>query len=563
MSKISLAEFNGAALAVNPKLIPDTVGTQSLNQRPGSGDLRPWHVPAAVATVTAGRRTLYRMGRDVPSDTQYWLSWPGIVHAVRGFTSGDTAERTFYTGDGTPKQINTSIALAGEPYPSAYRDLGVPAPASALAVAPNNTGAAVNTEVRFYTYTYVTDWGDESAPAPVSAEVTCKTDDTLTISGIAAPPSGSYGINRIRFYRTQADTASNAEFFFLREELATVAATTDDNRALGEVLPTDGWVPPPATLTGLTAMWNGMAAAVNTEDGSVRYCVAYKPYAWPVAFETLPPNAKAVALAVFGQRLLVLTTGKPVLVQGSGPDALEEQPLEILQACVSARSAVGLGHGVAWASPDGLAYFGEGGASLCTVGLLTREQWQTLNPTSITAVCYEGYYFASYLDGAGARRGFFLDPSNPKGIFFLEQGYEAMFVDAERDALFVLDGTTVKKWDAGSDLMTATFRSKVFPGPERNYAAGRVEADAYPVTLRVDVLDLAPEVVAQRLAQRPGVFTSPRAGVLRHTRVVTDRRPFRVPGDVLSRAHQVTIETSNPVQWAVLASSMRELSEAG
>lgn len=563
MTRISLAEFNGAALAVHPKLIPDTVGTQSLNQRPGRGDLRPWRVPLQVATVPAERRSIYRMGRDVASDTQYWLSWPGIVHAIRGFISGDTVERTFYTGDGAPKQTNTSIALAGPPYPSAWRELGVPAPASALAVAPNNTGTAPNTEVRFYTYTYVTDWGDESAPAPVSAEVTCKTDDTLTISSIAALPSGSYGINRIRFYRTQADSSSNAEFFFLREELATVLTTTDDNRGLGEVLPTDGWQPPPATLTGLTAMWNGMAAAVNTLDGSVRYCVAYKPYAWPIAYETLPPNANAVAVAVYGQRLLVLTTDKPVLVQGSGPDALEEQPLEISQACVSARSAVGLGHGVAWASPDGLAYFGEGGAALCTIGLLTRDQWAAMNPSSITAVCYEGYYFASYLDAGGVRRGFFLNPADPKGIFFLDKGYEAMFVDAERDALFVLDGTAVKKWDAGATLMAATFRSKVFTGFERSYCSGRVEADAYPVTVHLDVLDLQAPVVAARLAARPGVYTSPAAGVLRHTRQVLDRKPFRLPGDVLSRAHQVTIETSNPVQWAMLATSMLELGGEG
>ncbi|MET3514359.1 hypothetical protein ABIC63_002131 [Pseudacidovorax sp. 1753] len=563
MPKIALAEFNGAALAVHPKLIPDTVGTASRNQRPGRGDLRPWRQPLPVATVPAGRHTIYRMGRDVASDTQYWLSWPGIVHAVRGFVSGDTVERTFYTGDGAPKQTNTSIGLAAPPYPSAYRELGVPAPASALLVTPNNTGEATDTELRYYTYTYVTDLGEESAPAPVSAQVQCKTDDTLAIAGVSPPPAGAYGIDRIRFYRTQSATSGDAEFFFLREEPSTIGSTTDDNRALGEVLPTDGWLVPPSTLTGLTAMWNGMAAAINSADGSVRYCVAYKLYAWPVAFETLPPNAKAVALAVYGQRLLVLTTGKPVLVQGSGPDALDEQPLEIAQACVAARSAVGLGHGVAWASPDGLAYFGDGGASLCTIGLLTRDQWTAMNPESITAVNYEGFYFASYLDMEGVRRGFFLDPSNPKGIFFLDQGYEAMFVDEHRDALFVLDGTAVKKWDAGEASMTALFRSKVFAGPERNYSAARVEADAYPVTMHVDVLDLHPDVVAARIEARPGLFTSPATGVLRHTHVVDDRRPFRLPGGVLSRTHQVTIETSNPVQWATLASSMRELSEEG
>ncbi len=561
MSRINISTFGGAVLATEPKLLGDGVGVDSRNHKPGRGDLRPWKQPLPVVTVPIGTKTIYRMGRDVASDTLYWLTWPTVVHAIHGFISGDTTERTYYTGDGAPKQTNNVIGLASPPYPSAYLNLGVPAPASALVLTPLDPGSSATTEIRYYTYTYVTTQGDESAPAPVSLQVTCKTDATLTISNIEVPPAGPTGINRVRIYRTQSATSGDADFFFLREELATIGTTTDDGRALGEILPTDGWLPPPATLSNLTAMWNGMAAGIVPGDGSVRYCIAYKPYAWPVALETLPPNAKAVGLGVFGQRLLVLTTGKPVLVTGSSPDSLDEQPLEMAQACMASRSVVSLGHGVAWAAPDGLAYFGEGGGKIVTNGILTREQWQAMNPASMTGAAFEGAYFGSYLDGEGVRRGFFIDCTNPAGIFMLDQGFETMFLDDSRDALFVLNGASLQKWDAGNTLMVAGNRGKVYVGYPRNYSSARVEADAYPVTVLFDALELPQDAIDSAMAEFPGLFTNPSTGVLRHTRAVASREPFRLPGGFLARLHQFEIQSSNPVQWVALATSMQELAE--
>ena len=126
--------FNGENRALHPKLLPDNVCTILRNAKPGRGDLRPWRQPLTVASVPAGRQTVYRMGRDVASDSQYWLSWPTVVHAVRGFETGDTTERTYFTGDGAPKVTDNIMALASAPYPTASRPMGLPAPATALLV---------------------------------------------------------------------------------------------------------------------------------------------------------------------------------------------------------------------------------------------------------------------------------------------------------------------------------------------------------------------------------------------------------------------------------------------
>ena len=547
MAVIRWAGFAGENRALHPKLLPEAAGTLSRNQKPGRGDLRPWKNPAQVATVPSGRQTIYRMGRDVASDSTYWLSWPGVVHAVRGFDATDTTERTYYTGDGIPKvTYNTSLdGTDPQDNPGAnWRPLGLPAPATAPLVTTDNGTWTGDSTTYFYVYTYVNDWGWESAPSPVSLMNTRPSDATAVISGFAAQPSGNYKINRIRIYRTQTGTSGSTEFFFLREVAYGTTSTTDDNRDLSEVLPTTTWLPAPGlpmgngstepTLSNLTSLWNGMLAGIS--GNSVRFCEAYVPYAWPIAYDVVPPDSKPVGLGVFGQSLLVLTTGRPLLVAGSSPESMDQQPLEMPQGCVSARSVVSMGTGVAWASDDGLCWYGSGGARILTAGIMLREDWQALKPDTIVGKMYEGLYFGSYDDGSG-RKGFLIEPGNPQGIYFLDTGYTALHFDELRDQLYVLDGTSIKKWDAGS-LMTVKARSKQFWAPKPiNFAAAEVVADTYPATFRLYA-----------------------DGALKHTQSVTANNPFRLPAGFLAQRWEIEIEGTSAVQSVALGTSVAELS---
>lgn len=545
MAVIRLGGFSGENRAIEPKLLPESVGTISRNQKPGRGDLRPWKTPTSVATVPAGTNTIYRMGRDVASDSNYWLSWTGVVHAARGFDVADTTERTYYTGDGAPKVTDNTVALASTPYPTASRPLGIPAPTTGLVVGATGGTDAATTETYYYTYTFVNDWGWESAPAPVSNAISRKTDATGTITGFDAAPSGNYNINRIRIYRTQSGATGATEFYFLSEVAYGTTSTTDTNPALGEILPSTTWLPAPGVpqggsanatetnLTFLTPMWNGMMAGLC--GNQVRICETNLPYAWPRSYDAVPPDGKAVGLGVYGQSLLVLTTNRPILLSGSSPDAMDQQPLDLPQGCVSSRSVVSMGSGVAWASEDGLCWYGSGGARILTAGVMLREDWQALVPSSIIGRMYEGLYFGSYDDGTG-RKGFFLDTSGNNGIYFLDTGYSAMYFDELRDQLYVLDGTSVKKWDAGT-AMTVRFRSKVFRTPRPiNFGAAEVTASAYPFTFKLYG-----------------------DGELRHTQTVTAQSPFRLPSGFLAQQWQIELEGTNAIQAAAIASSIAEL----
>jgi hypothetical protein len=281
-------------------------------------------------------------------------------------------------------------------------------------------------------------------------------------------------------------------------------------------------------------MWNGMMSGIS--GNSVRICEPYTPYAWPATYEIIPPDSKPVGLGVFGQTLLVLTTGRPLIVQGSTPDGMDQQPLEMSQGCVAARSVVSMGSGVAWASEDGLCWYGAGGARVITNGVMLREDWQALAPSTIIGKMYEGLYLGSYNDGSG-RKGFIIDP-NGGGIYFLDVGYEAMYFDSLKDQLYVLNGSNIGKWDAGTS-MTYRSRSKPFrQGSPINFAAAVVAANAYPVTFRLYA-----------------------DGVLKHTQTVADRNPFRLPSGYRAFEFQVEIEGTNPVQDVAIATSVEELKQ--
>lgn len=859
MAVIRFAGFVGENRAIEPKLLGDSVLTLSRNQKPGRGDLRSWRNPYPVATIPSGRHSIYRMGRDVASDSQYWHSWSTPVNAVRGFSADDTTEQTFFTGSGAPKFMN-NLALDGtnpEDNPTVTRPMGIPAPLTALnsvpgvvttahegqyqykiedsaiflltggsvyrvtvdpdgdatetivtlnqdptlrqvtattlaaqlnAIdgisatvqtatsdatggvlvlsdtvginfkiekrsgtttsyewadvtltsyltgyptggstsgvvvgstigassmvaghtyrinsvgttdytqfgSPNNTSltiftatgpatgtgtvdnvtsvtstnytlsvtitaamitamaegqrfsVGVNSEPpimvtvnagagtypsaptadsvksafasipgvtpsittdsttgarsvvltmntvyvtsalrvksvtpgtiydyttyvqgtkitgdatadvsTYYVYTYVNDLGWESAPSPVSFEDVRNPTATSTLSNFATPPSGNYNITLIRIYKTQ--TGSNTNFYFLREIGVNVSTTTDDNRDLGELLETTTWLPAPGVPTGgslntteptlsfLTPMWNGMMAGIS--GNAVRVCEPYTPYAWPAAYDVIPPDGKPVGVGVFGQNMLVLTTSRPVLVNGSSPDGLDQQKIEMPQGCVAPRSIVGMGAGVAWASEDGLCWYGAGGAKLLTAGLMLREDWQAIVPSSVIGCMYEGLYFGSYDDtGTGVRKGFFIDPSNPQGIYFMDVGYEAMYFDELRDHLYVLSGQSILKWDstpAGTEgiqeFMPYIARSKAFKQPyPQSYGAAEVVASNYPVT-----------------------FNLYADGALVHTRSVMSRSPFRLPA-VRAMDYQIEIRGTEPVQGVALANSMKELAE--
>lgn len=531
MDAITINAFLGANLAFDELLLPQSVGVSSLNQRPGFGDLRPWNAPGApVATVATSpqRLTIHRMGQDVTSEANYWLAWSTMVNAVRGFDTEDPTERTYFTGSGSPKWTDNVIGLGGgPPYPQATRELGVPAPTTALTAAITVAGSTGTDQAFLWVYTFVNDLGWESAPSPASNTLLTKPGSTFNLSGFDAAPPGNYGINRIRLYRFVPGSGTSGDYFFLREWTigATPSNPIDDARAVGsDPIGTIGWLPAPSNGAGLIKMWNGMMGMGVGK--AFRICEPYKPYAYPLKYE-IALSAQFVAAAVVGQRVVILTTGDASVIAGSSPDGLDEEPARINRPCSSARGVVEFNEGeaykgVAWPSEEGLAWVGDGGTRLLTEKFLTPEQWRALNPASMVASRIHGFYVCFYNDGT--TKGFIIDPKNPEGIYFLSTGYHAAFRDPISEKLFVLDGGNVRKWNAGA-AMTATFRSKLIELPEPvNIGAIEVVAKGFPVQVKMWA-----------------------DGVLRVDRSVTDGEPIRPPSGWMADRLQFEVSSAERV----------------
>jgi hypothetical protein len=539
---------------MQPRLLPPELGVYCENQNPGRGDLRPWMKPLNVAVLPAGRQTIYRFNRDTASDTEHWFSLTSMGQFVRSFLEDDPTERTYFTAaTGGLKVTDNIIGLAGAPLPTASRDVGLPAPVSAPTVTQTTAGAG-DDETRYYIYVYVNDWGEVSAPSPVSAAVVCKPGAILAISGMSTVPSGSHGIDKVRIYRTQAVTSGAADFFFLRE-IAAATTSTDDARALNtkDQLESAGpagtlglqWAMPPADLTNLAGLWNGMMAGISGK--AVRFCEPYKPYSWPPAY-AVPCMDTPVAQAVFGRNLLVLTTGTPLLLLGSAPEAMDGPPVGMVLPCESAAGVVSFKHGAVWPSADGLAYLAEGGQpSIITADLLTREQWRAMNPDTMVADQYEGLYICSYQDGS-TRKGFAIDPRNPGSLYPFSEGFTACYFDELQGNLYIFSGVDIKKWDASPEPMTVLHRSKVFRMPRpSNPAVAEVVADDYPVTFK--------------LWAGKHSSTGWPPGALKETRTVNGRDVFKLKPGYLAEDMQIEVSGTGAIVAAVAASSVDDIRE--
>jgi len=536
MGVIRIDRFAGAIKAVAPQLLPDNAAQAAHNCKLVSGNLEPWKGTTTVNTPAKSgtKKAIHLFNGNV------WFHWIDEVDVVRAPVA-NTLERTYFTGDGPPRKTDASIATSGGGtlYPTNSHRLGVPAPTAAPGATA--TGTAANTEEvpedRAYVYTYVTTWGEEGPPSPASAQVQWQTGKSVQLSGLptqppSTPPDGvSYNINRLRVYRTNAGA-----FQFVSELLIGTGAPggvwtdTVGGTALGEVLPSSEWDAPPDTMIGLTALPGGVLAGFVGNE--ICLSVPYQPHAWPIK-NRLITDYPIVGLGAFGNSLLVTTTGTAYVVTGAASGMPYIEKLEVSKACVSKRGIATVGGAVAYPAPDGLMLVSMGSIQNLTEKLLTRDQWQALAPSTMIGASHNGRYYCFYNNGSPG--GFILDPQ--AGLSFIDgMSVTAAYTDLLTDALYLMVGSNIVKWDSGSTLVY-TWKSKLFEAPEPvSFGAGRVLAGSYPVTLKTYA-----------------------NGALKSTVTVTSDKPFRLPVGYAQR-WEVELTGTAHVRAVELATSIQAMS---
>jgi hypothetical protein len=547
MPTIPLRVFGGSVQALNPELMDEKLSQKAVNTKLIYGDLRPWKNPLTIQTLAkgSGTKTIYRFGENETSETNYWFSWTTDVDVVRAPLDNDTTERTYFTGDSYPKVTNFARGLTGgTAYPiNAYR-LGVPKPntsAVTLAVtgSPSSSTALANSVA--YVVTYVSSQGEESAPSEATSVVDYTFGQTVTLSylptGAFAAPYTSWNnvdVATKRIYRSNSGS-KGVDYQFVAE--IPLAQTTYADHAsadsLQETVQTWDWEPAPAEMIGMKLMANGIAMGFygNTIYPSEPFVL----YAYPIAYR-ISTEYPIVGLGAFGQSMFVGTKGNPYVIQGSDPASLTMTKLEAKQACVSKRSIVEMGGGVLYASPDGLCRVDQGGLSILTSGLLSRDDWQSYNPSSIIGAEMDTRYFAFYDNGA-EQGCLVFDFAGPTTFTKLSLYATAVFNDRLRDALYLAVGTNLVKFDYGSTNMTFTWKSKRFRMTmPMNLGAAKLGADVYPVTINVYI---------------NGSSTP------KYSLAVNSERDFKLPGGFKSDKWEFEIVSSNKVNYLIVADTAK------
>lgn len=452
MATLRFAQFSGEIPKLISRLLPDSGSQHSENVRLDDGGLTPIRKARAVHTFgSSGLNTIYKFGST-------WLSWATVVNAVPGPVATD---RLYYTGDGVPKMRVGSTVY----------NLKVPFPTAQLTGAVSGVGSG-NVTTRLYVYTFVTDFGEESEPCPISADINWQAGQTVTLSGFQAAPVGR-AITKQRIYRSQSSNQAGTDLFFLEERAASTSNFVDTYApdAFGEVLPSRDYNQPPDDLTGLVALPNGMMAGFSGKQ--LCFCEPFQPHAWPEKYR-LTTAFPIVGLGSYGTTVVAGTTGFPYVVSGNSPDAMIEEKIEVNLPCVNGRGLVDLGYSVAYPSNDGLVVVSNGGATVATDNLFTRPDWQRLSPGTLVGGQFTGRYFASFLyleaDGETTTEGTVAIDLTGQQPFVLRYPFraDAFYYDLPTGQLYYLAGDTVYEFDAqGQENEIMTWKSKrfVLPAP--------------------------------------------------------------------------------------------------
>jgi len=376
---VAITSFIGTAPRLDPRRLAPVAAQVAINVDFTDGTLNAIRETSLVATLGAPAASIYKDGAT-------WLGFAGIASVVRGPVAQD---RLYYTGDGVPK-----MRVSGTVY-----NLALPAPTTAPTVT-NLSAPGGSPESILYVYTWVTGFGEESQPSPLSTPQDYTPGVIQRVDAFAATPAGR-NITHRRIYRSQTTISGATELFFVTE--IPVGTTSYDHdatvTAMGEAILTKDFDPPPDTLAGLTQMPNGMMAAYNGKE--LYFAEPYQPHAWPEKY-VLAVNSEIVGLAAFGSSLAVLTREAPYVVQGIMPDQMAMEVVEGGMPCTSGLGIVDVGYSALYPSPEGIMLIGEGRRENVTAAIFTRDQWARLNPGSIIAARYKDQYVFMHASGASA-----------------------------------------------------------------------------------------------------------------------------------------------------------------
>jgi hypothetical protein len=576
--------FGGMVPKLDSQVLPDNMAELAYNCDLSAGTLNGLPMPALAhdfSAIASAVRKAYRFPDPDGVGADVWLNLPSEHSSVvRSPLANDTNRRIYWTnpGDTTPHWSTYAMLVAG----STAWDLGMPQPVatSGGALTTGVAGGSAPTVYRSYCFTYVNQYGEESAPNFPSAVVGGPSDGTWSVTGLptTAPvnPSGrNYPpVVQLNLYRTVSGAQTGGQFFLVAQfNFSTSPPTSPYTDTVSDVsitggsgfppLETTSWGNPPDGLDGLTALPGGML--VGFVGNTVHFCEPNRPHTWPASYDQ-SLGYVIVGLAVWQQALVALTEGFPSTGSGNAPSNFIFTTVRAAEPCIARGSIVTDLSGVYYASQNGLIQLSGYGAQNQSLPLFTKNIWLTdYAAASIVACRHRTQYLA--INGSGV--GFFLDYAEPRnGVMKLNTFDDAVSVwnDEYSGDAYILSNKKVYLWDSpAAETMNYRGLSRMYflPAPTSLgacfiVAGPEILTATDPGTPLLDngdsSLDLPAGVNAIFKLYRGQERTLVATRNLRKTKEI-----FRLPAGAKSHHWQCEIVSRIPITSIELASTMREL----
>ena len=421
---------------------------------------------------------------------------------------GSTGSVTFINTFANGPPLNAPAATYGQPNLYMYADLATSSPE----------------EARAYVYTWISAYGEESAPSPYTL-VNGWSNGTWNV-GLWQPNPEDLGVNRnlavLRLYRTVPGTSGSTVYFFVADislgssdpdAIAFVAqdtgclppassyvdTQTDATIALNIQLPSTNYFPPPTNLEGFLVMPNGMVAGFS--DNEIWFDEPYYPHAWPPGY-VITTDFPIVGLGLTAGALVACTAANSYVANGTQPGSMSLVKCAPPEPCLSRGSIVSTDIGIFYESTNGLIQVTNSGVSSNVTELwITREKWAALTPQkNVRAIplvsCYFAYGTVNGADTSVAQQGFNIELNTDSSSFTIwpqpgghRVGFNNMtapnsqnMVNVEIDPWtgfgMIIQNGQVSYYDfqdPAPTIMPYDYVSKIYQQPsKRSYAAMRV-----------------------------------------------------------------------------------------
>lgn len=584
----AIRDFGGQIPRREPRMLPDNAAEQAVNCDLSSGNLDGLPIPELIEDLSsvAGTQRAYRF--PVPGSPDAWLPLPSpFSSACRSPLANDTQHRLYWTNppSATPPGPfwNTYARIAaGNVGPNAPYDLGTIQPDPTISPGVTSVGgSATPLIVRSYVWTYVNQYGEESAPSGPSVAVTGASDGTWTITSLPTfspvnPAGKNYPpITGVNLYRTSTGTNSGAQFYQVKQfvfgvndpPVSYVDSLPDTSAVNNLTLISASWANPPAGLDGLVTLPGGML--VGFTDNTVHFCEVDRPHTWPAGYDQ-SAQYTIVGLAVWQQSLMVMTAGFPMSGSGNSPSNFVFTTVRVPEPCISRGSIITDLMGVYYASQNGLVTLNYYGMQNQTLSNMTRKIWlNRFKAGNILACRHRAQYLALKVDGSNS--GFIIDYTEQRmGVMDVStfSGATAIWNDEYTGDTYICAAGIVYRWDSqNTSPLTYRWRSRQFYGPEP------VSLGACQIALDATVTNPPPSPNLQTLGNGDSTLVLPNgvnavfnlyAGPDGAHKVFSrnlrlPREIFRLPSGFKAFDWQVEIIARCPIHGIELATTMREL----